>query len=407
MQDSNEDKARELPKMRLIYKYAAVTIVAAVAKSATEGFLHYAQDKAGYFIEPVAIPYRTDNSPEPQANIILSYPADYKRSKDPINDRAWTFQELLLSTRAILFSYRGVQMIDRTNIPEADGLTSGKDPQLPSLPWSGQMFSLATNPENTRQVWLAVRGEYSRRSLTHQGDKLLAIAAVAEELGRKYESRYLAGMWERNLAMDLQWSCLRDQNMSGRDFVRKPRSKGYVAPSWSWASVDASVDDFIHIWEDEGVRGGEGIKNLLGFEVISCDVELVVQGFAYGAVKSGTLVVKGRPFSFLWRPHKDDEFQRSLESDGFLVVSVQREDELYSEITCGEATVDALDPEVQDGIEVVCLATRLIENVPGKEDVEGLMLLPVDEDRYRRIGFFKVNTPATFEDCELENVTII
>ncbi|CAO2650182.1 Nn.00g014740.m01.CDS01 [Neocucurbitaria sp. VM-36] len=406
MQDSNEDKARELPKMRLIYKYAAVTIVAAVANSATEGFLHYIPDKAGYFIEPVAIPYRNESCVETQAYMILSYPADYKRSKDPINDRAWTFQELLLSTRAILFSYRGVQMIDRTAIPAADGLTSGKDPQLPSLPWSGQMFSLATNPENTRQVWLAARGEYSRRSLTHQSDKLLAIAAVAEELGRKYESNYLAGMWERDLAMDIQWSCPRDANMSGRDFVRKPRAEAYVAPSWSWASVDASVEDFVHVWEEEGKEGGEGIKDSLGFEVVSCEVELVVLDFAYGAVKSGILLVKGRLFSRIWRPHKHDDLHRHLESDGFLV-STQAENKLYSELTCGEATVDAYDLELHDGVEVMCLATRLIENVPGRDDVEGLMLLPVNEEQYRRVGFFRFNTPALFEDCEVEKVKII
>ncbi|KAF1848987.1 HET-domain-containing protein [Cucurbitaria berberidis CBS 394.84] len=407
MQDSNDDKSRELPKMRLIYKYAAVTIVASVANSAMEGFLHYIEEQVGYFIEPVSVPFRIKDNAQPQTNVILSYPADYKRSKDPINDRAWTFQELLLSTRAIMFSYRGVQMIDRTDIPAADGFTSGKDPQLPSLPWSGQMFSLATDSKNARQIWLAVRGEYSRRSLTHQGDKLLAIAAVAEELGRKYESQYLAGMWERDLAMDLQWSCPRHQNVSSRDFGRKTRALGYVAPSWSWASVDASVEDFIHVWEEEGERGGAGIKDALGFKVISCDVERSVPDFAYGAVKSGTLVAKGRLLQFVWRPHKDDDFHRNLESDGFLVVLGQPKDNPYSEITCGEATLDALDPELQNGVEVTCLATRLIENVPGRDDVEGLMLLPEMEERYRRVGFFKLTTPAMFEDCGLEHITIV
>lgn len=395
--------------MRLIYKCAAVTIVAAVAKSATKGFLHQMQDQAAYLIEPVTIPYCLEDSIDKQANVILSYPADYNRSKDPINDRAWTFQELLLSTRAILFSYRGVQTIDRTNIPRADDTTSGKDLQLPSLPWSGQMFSLATNAENARQIWLAARGEYSRRSLSFQGDKLLAIAAVAEELNLKYESRYLAGMWERDLAMDIQWSCPRDQNTIDGQFIRRPRAEVYVAPSWSWASVNASVEDFIHVWEDEGEKGGEGIKDSLGFEVISCEVELADPDFVYGAVKSGILVVKGRIRSFIWRPHKDgdDDLHKVFESDGFLALAEDTGIPEFTEMKYGEATVDALDPEVQDGVEVICLATRLIENVPGRDDVEGLMLLPVNEEQYRRIGFFKVHSPTLFEDCEPEEARII
>ncbi|KAF1937683.1 HET-domain-containing protein [Clathrospora elynae] len=407
MQDSNDDKARELPKMRLIYKSAAVTIVASVAKSATEGFLHHVEEKYDYFIDPVTIPFPTQETSVLQTNVVLSFPADYKRWKDPINSRAWTFQELLLSTRAILFSYRGVQTIDRTNPKEADGLTSGKEPQLPNLPWSGKMFSLATDPENTRQVWLAVRGEYSRRGLSYQGDKLLAIAAVAEELGCMYGSQYLAGMWERHLAMDLQWNYPRNEKTSDSNAVRKPRARGYVAPSWSWASVDGAVEDFVHVGEEEGDAGGMGTKEFLGFDVVSCDVKLAVPGFAYGAVTSGILVVKGRLCSFTWRPHGSDDLHNNLESDGFLARAVEYEMSEYPEIECGEATIDALEPDLQGGVEVTCLATRLIENVPGRNDVEGLMLIPAKEKQYRRVGFFKVYGPAMFEGVELETITII
>jgi hypothetical protein len=302
-------------------------------------------------------------------------------------------------------------MIDRESETDERGLTSSKDTQLPSLPFSGPMFSLTRDPEQTRQVWLAVRGEYSRRNLTCQGDKLLAIAAVAEELGRTYNSRYFAGLWERDLALDLQWKCLRSANTAGREKSRKPRNKDYVAPSWSWASVDAFIEDFVHVWEEEGDDGGVGFKESLDFEVISCDIELVVPDFTYGAVKSGLLTAKGRLCSFIWRPHKDDESHNISDTDGSLVREVDYDTSLYKELVCGEATIDALDAELQDGVEVICLATRLIENVPGRDDVEGLMLLPVDEDRYkdryRRVGFFNLNSPVIFEKLEPEKITIV
>jgi hypothetical protein len=407
MQDSDEDKAHELPKMRSIYKSAAVTVVAAIAKSAKEGFLHHIERNPAYFIEPITLPvqYPSGNVLR-QMDVVLNYPADYKRWKDPINDRAWTFQELLLSDRTILFSYRGVQLTDRTSKPDADGLTSGKDPQLPNLPWSGKLFSLTVDPENTRQVWLALRGEYSRRSLSYQGDKLLAIAAVAEELGRTYDSRYLAGIWERDLAMDLQWKCPRDPDANGVLPVRNPRPTGYVAPSWSWASVDSPVEDHLHVWEEDGEIDGAGLNSSLGFEIVSCEVQAAVPNFEYGAVKSGVLVVKGLVRCLIWRPHKEDNFNNLLESDGFLIrhmESTTPSDGLYQDT----AIIDALDPELIDGAEVTCLATRSTENVRGRDDVEGLMLLPVDEDRYRRVGFFRLTRPDSVAGFEYKTITII
>jgi hypothetical protein len=392
--------------MRLIYKCATVTLVASVAKTATEGFLHHITELL-YFVEPIEVPYLEGDSQSNDARITLSYPADYKRWKDPINDRAWTFQELILSTRAIVFSYRGIELLDRTNRPKDDGQTSGQDVRMHNLPWNGRLFSLDQDSENIRQTWLAIRGEYSRRSLTYQTDKLLAVAAVAEEVSRSYQSRYLAGLWERDLALDLQWNCLPSDNATGKQGQgRKPRATVYIAPSWSWASIDASVNAFSFFAEDGGDEGGEGFKDSLDFQVVSCDVELVVPEFAYGAVKSGVLIVQGRLCSLTWRPHKERSFTLG-DTDGFLAMMTDGENPLYTELVVGEATIDALDPELVDGVEVICLATRLIEHVPGRDEVEGLMLLTVDEVRYRRVGFFRLSSLTQFEDCGITEITII
>lgn len=394
--------------MRLIYKCATVTIVASVANSAIEGFLHHTAELS-YFVEPFEVSYSGDGdgSQSDDPLITLSYPGGYKRWKDPINHRAWTFQELILSTRAIIFSYRGVELLDRTDRPKADGMTSGRDVQLPNLPWNGRLFSLDQKPENIRQTWLSIRGEYSRRSLTYHTDKLLAVAAVAEEVGRSYQSRYLAGLWERDLALDLQWSCLPSENAVGKqEQGRSPRAIAYVAPSWSWASVNSSVNAFSFFAEEGGEEGGEGFKDSFGFQVVSCEVALVVPEFAYGAVKSGVLVVQGRFCILTWRPHKERAFSLG-DTDGLLATKADGDNPLYTELVVGEATIDAVDPELMDGAQVTCLATRLIEHVPGRDEVEGLMLLAVDEIRYRRVGFFRLSSLAQVEDCEPAEITII
>ena len=395
--------------MRSIYKCATVTIVAAIANSASAGFLHRIEESL-YFIEPISIPYCPYSSTsDRQANIIISYPADYKRWKDPINDRAWTFQELLLSTRAIIFSYRGISMIDRTNRPSANGMTSGRDPQLPSLPWNGLLFSLSQSSVNARQMWLNIRGEYSMRNLSYQGDKLLAISAIAEELGHSYESRYLAGMWESNLAEELQWSCLPSENTDGRGIAkRKPRPKEYVAPSWSWASVDANVSASMFFEEDGADEDERPFKGTLDFEVISCHVELSVPGFDYGAVKSGVLKVRGRLCVLTWRPHENDSIFGNHETDGFLTSPVH-ENPLYSEETVGGGVIDALDPELHNGVLVTCIATRLVGGIYDKDQVDGLMLLAVGKEHYRRVGSFQltVDGPGPFMHATLKVISIV
>lgn len=384
--------------MRQIYQSAAITLVAAVAKSASEGFLRF-MEQTTYFIDPIEVPYYPENDLEREDKVILSYPADYKRWKDPINDRAWTLQEFLLSSHVIMFSYRGIEVIDRKNIPDADGLTSGKDPQLPNLPWNGHMFSLTHDAKNARGVWLAIRGEYSRRHLTYGGDKLLAIAAVAEEIGRSYGSRYLAGMWERDLARDLKW-CHSDAGYGEEPDPdhprRKPRHEEYIAPSWSWASIDGPIDDYA--FDDEG----ENIADSLDFNVLHCEVEPAVESFEYGAIKAGVLVVSGRVHSFFWRPEKD---RHMMECDGFL--AVKAENEPYSEWKVGEAISDSLDPELADGCVVDCIAISLIERIPGKVEVEGLVLLPIDGERYRRVGFFKIFSPDFYNDVQPIEIRIL
>src|ERR1700760_2880283 len=93
VQDSDEDKAKELPNMSFVYKNSAVTIVAAIANAASEGFLHIQQSQ-DYFISPFNLPFYDEKGKRARV-LSLSYPSSYKRWKDPINDRAWTFQELL------------------------------------------------------------------------------------------------------------------------------------------------------------------------------------------------------------------------------------------------------------------------------------------------------------------------
>lgn len=288
-----------------------------------------------------------------------------------------------------------MSFLNRTKPPKANGETSGRDPQLPNLPWNSDFFSLAQPRENIRSIWLSLRGEYSRRNLTVQGDKLLAISGLAMEVSKSYESRYLAGMWERDLISDLQWRCLKTDNP-----VRKRRSIFYVAPSWSWASVDAVVDGAeFDAGEDMSDDGHARRSNTLDFEVVSCGVELVNQNFEFGAVRSGTLVVKGRGHVLLWRPFSESD-RIAGDTDGDIVAKGHDE----SDVVLGQAYLDALEDDLVDGSEVFCLAMTITGR---QKDCVGLMLLPVDDEKWRRVGFFETKWQEVFDDCDVEQYIIV
>ena len=112
--------------------------------------------------------------------------------------------------------------------------------------------------------------------------------------------------------------------------------------------------------------------------------------------------MEGLLHAFIWRPSSDPIMDRC---DGFLAVRV--EDEENPERLIGEATLDALEPDLVPGVIVDCLAVSLVERIPRRVEVEGLMLLPVDEDSHRRIGFFKTYGQVIFEDMEPCEVIIL
>jgi hypothetical protein len=71
---------------------------------------------------------------------------------------------------------------------------------------------------------------YTKCELTMARDKLVAISGIARLFKSKMKGSYVAGMWRKDLELQLCWSI--DKN----EGVEKPIGN-YVAPSWSWAST--------------------------------------------------------------------------------------------------------------------------------------------------------------------------
>lgn len=108
-------------------------------------------------------------------------------------------------------------------------------------------------------MWHQFVKDYSKRHLTRESDRLIAIQGLVSMLSEVRKDRYYAGLWGRTLREDVLW-----KTQDGRIRIRhwcdckpqktsqalhfKPRrrldeseARRGVAPSWSWASADQGV----------------------------------------------------------------------------------------------------------------------------------------------------------------------
>jgi len=74
---------------------------------------------------------------------------------------------------------------------------------------------------------------YSELHFTFEKDKLIALSGIVERMAKLWpDNRYIAGLWEENLLLQLSWFA---------DFDEVARPSSFRAPTWSWASIKSVV----------------------------------------------------------------------------------------------------------------------------------------------------------------------
>jgi hypothetical protein len=88
--------------------------------------------------------------------------------------------------------------------------------------------------EHPRKLWYRTVHEYSGMQLTFEKDKMAALAALTQKMETlRVDDRFLAGLWEKTLLLDLLWMMWPSPNTG--------RSATWRAPTWSWTSVRSQV----------------------------------------------------------------------------------------------------------------------------------------------------------------------
>lgn len=394
IQDDPEDLVKELSTMSSIYKYADITISASSAHGVSNGFL---QEQTWQPVStPFALPLRTSDSKTGTVQITDYNSYDFQ-NQDPVHSRAWIFQEQILSSRVADFSSMMVRWhcatISRNDAgwpepePEVgDGLMS----MFSALNIMGRQ-SQRGEESSSEYFWSWIVQEFSKRNLSFAGDKLLAVSAIAQELGERSKDQYLAGMWKSNLLETLLWM------REAKSPMKRPRR--YRAPSWSWASIDGEVDFPSRFAADDD----DERRSRLVVQLVECHAKLENSLTPYGAVRSGSLKLKGKLRWAIWYYDAEE-----------LVLH----DKFRDEIT-GTTRKDAFQDGWEENMADRCMDIWCLEvfEQTGMYASRGLLLTevstePASSDEYHcfsRLGYFKLflTKVSVFQGVEHRIVTII
>jgi hypothetical protein len=100
------------------------------------------------------------------------------------------------------------------------------------------------------------------RSLTKREDKLPAISGLAKEVYQQTGFMYQAGIWLEDFQRGLLWMA----------YEYGERGNKYLAPSWSWASMEKLGGDPFHIGQFNG-KQLERLSNMSA-ELLGCYIRL-------------------------------------------------------------------------------------------------------------------------------------
>ncbi|KAL0952937.1 hypothetical protein HGRIS_007150 [Hohenbuehelia grisea] len=404
IQDDDDDKHTELARMRLIYRDAYITLCAASAHGAQEGFLRDRPSHSPSLIPSyeVVIPFICPGEQRTVGQVcvtllwvdsILEDVKEYDPVMEPVNARAWCFQELVLSPRVLIFATHTLQYWCRYGLVNVGGSfnTSSFVTYLPDVLLQPDMPpELMTGSDIWKKVrtsWREMLRAYSQRAATISGDKLVAVAGVAEEFGRAFRAPYLAGLWQDALLADMLWN-------KARDCPKLQRPQDYRAPSWSWASVDGGVQSGpVFLDPDNCVA-----------EVIRCEVALKHESLAFGEVTGGELLIRAPLVQCIWRAgNSSDSSQlywvRPPLDPRALDLATTEELENFQEVErIGVFFHDSIDDE---GCKVVY---AMPVHLSMGWLTAGVVLRALEESQepkhYRRLGFFHTSADGARDSVE-------
>ncbi|KAK0674326.1 heterokaryon incompatibility protein-domain-containing protein [Cercophora samala] len=406
IQDSDADKLKQICQMSRIYRESYLTIVAASAATSREGFLRQPRPHRN---PSARVPFHNPQDHPTASRIgtvsLLDTHEAYSPHRksglpvEPIDSRAWTLQEQVLPLRTLIYDSETLKYNCQTEaVSIGQALCPPSRVRLPRiLAFSTTTATTATttttaaSPDRRRQpkelsseekyearvAWAEIVASFTLRWHSHEGDKLPALAGVAEQFSHVTGDSYLAGLWNKSLVPDLLWRALREKELD----PQSSRPAKYRAPSWSWASVNWGV------YYDNAASMVDASK-YKQMEVVDCWVSLAAVEAPFGEVTDGLLRIRAAVLRELFVRERGD------------IWDLMVEDESGKHTQIGNVHFDDVEPRTS-GLVFVFLQWN--EDWNG----EGLVLEEVSNGRFRRVGMVDAYHVQWVYDLETVVIEIV
>lgn len=293
IQDSKEDWDLESSLMTDVYGGCLLNIAAAASNDCTGGLF---QSRPSSYLGPCLISVESQNGALVSRYQLWdenTWHAEFETAK--LNTRAWVMQERMLSPRTLAFTK--AQLFWECRCKRASEEFPSEYPielfekwqrgfEQPYLHNKLKTYTLNRHADGRlgddhiprlSLAWHNLVMLYSRKDMTFEKDKLVAISGLAILFSQQMGIDYFAGLWKFTLLSDLLWEVNADKNVRDRPLT-------YRAPSWSWASVECPVE-YLPGWvESERVT------------VVDVKIQRAPGNSQFGRVRGGYLRLQGKLF---------------------------------------------------------------------------------------------------------------
>lgn len=227
IQDSRVDWEEQSSLMAFVYGNADLVLAASRASSDNDGFL---RERKKYRESSLQIRCVRDKNRALALKYRLLQPKDKAPVFDPLDRRAWAFQERTLARRYLAIGSHDTSWTCMTSLNcECEWWRVQSIWRFEILNINKAIRDAKDDMEELGRCWREkVLHHYCGRQLTFPSDNLVALSAIASKFHSKLGPDYCAGIWQGDLIHGLLWGC-------GREVVSYASDRS--APSWSWASM--------------------------------------------------------------------------------------------------------------------------------------------------------------------------
>ncbi|KAH6637396.1 heterokaryon incompatibility protein-domain-containing protein [Boeremia exigua] len=247
IQDDDDEKRLELPKMGDIYGGAYLVVAAASAKNGDGGLYRREPQHMFDLVSSGGETLKATVFEKRHHDIWKKGEQLWEAGDLPLLGRAWALQERLLAKRMVHFTCKELIWECRSSVDcECGDLqnpeTSGQFGIGKSLKTEYARIIRHGNSNERLSFWQTVSTQFSLRCITRPSDRPPALSSIAKQIDMPgIFGRYLAGIWEYTLPGGLLWWSTQCGVSPGkpRSHVRD-RTSG--VPTWSWLSIEGPVD---------------------------------------------------------------------------------------------------------------------------------------------------------------------